>query len=102
LVTVNIATSSDNAVNGSTTIGNLKVYAYSDSNFSSAVPGFTSGLLNATGVVPTSSGDQKIAFDSTVQVPAGLTYYFKVQGDVAQTGIASGSRHGFGNNAPLG
>ncbi len=90
--TVNIATSSTPSGTSSTTVKQLKVYAYTDSGFSSTVSGFsTAGQLNSTaaGLV---DGDNIILMGGTsgsqayLQIPAGATYYFKVVGDVALTG----------------
>ena len=93
-INVNVATSSGSAVSGTTTVTNLKVYAYTDSGFSSPVSGFTNGQLNTTIAGLVSSGDNAVPFTSILQIPAGATYYFRVVGDTtltAGTGTFSGS-----------
>lgn len=92
-LTVNIATSSASAVSGTTTVTNLKVYAYTDSAFSTPVSGYTSGQIVAT-VAGLVSGDNDAQLSSILQIPAGSTYYFRVVGDTtltAGTGTFSGS-----------
>ncbi|MEX0651950.1 MAG: hypothetical protein WD509_00540 [Candidatus Paceibacterota bacterium] len=92
-VTVNIATSTGSAVSGTTTVTNLKVYAYTDSGFSNPVSGFTNGQVVAT-VAGLVDGDNAAALSSVLQIPAGSTYYFRVLGDTtltAGTGTFSGS-----------
>ena len=70
---VNIATSSVSTTNGTTSVTNLKVYGYTDSAFSTTVGGsFTAGQIVDT-------------------IPAGVTYYFKVVGDVTQVAGTTGS-----------
>jgi len=94
--TINVATSTGSAANGTTTVGNLKIYAYTDAALSQGVPGFTSGLISNTftgGIV--SNGNSKMVVDQSSQtkleIPAGSTYYFKVVGDVAQTAGSTNS-----------
>lgn len=78
----------DTSVSGATvTAGSVYVYAYTDSAFSIPVAGFTSGLLNTTGV--NAAAATKVAFDSALQVPAGQTRYFKVVATV--TAAAAGN-----------
>jgi hypothetical protein len=90
-ITINIATSTYTSANGSTNVSNIKVYAYTDANFSSPVgQGFVSGLLNTTGVVA-NGGNTKIAFDAPVQISAQTPMYFKVVGDVSQLAGTSGA-----------
>lgn len=102
-VTTNIATSTDSTTVGSTTVANLKLYAFTDSGLSQGVSGFTSGLVSclsgsscAAGGV--ANGNNSLVVNQSSQtkleVPQGQTYYFKVVGDVAQTGTASGTRTG--------
>jgi hypothetical protein len=84
-VTVNIATTTGNRnVSGTTTVTDLKVYAYTDSGFSSGVSGFTGGLVydGPEGVI---IGDNETEFTSLVTIPAGATYYFKVVADITLT-----------------
>lgn len=92
-VTVNLATSSASAVSGTTTVTDMKVYAYTDSGFSSGVSGFIGGLAydGGEGLV---AGDNEAEFSSLVNIPAGTTYYFRVVADVtltAGTGNFSGN-----------
>jgi len=91
--TVNIATSTASSVSGTTTVTNLEVFAYTDSSFSSPVSGFTNGSL-ATATATLVDGDNEIDFSSVLNIPAGATYYFKVEGDTtltAGTGTFSGN-----------
>jgi len=93
-ITVNLATSSASAVSGTTTVTDLKVYAYTNSSMSTPVSGFTNGLLATAIAQPANSGDNAIDFTSLLNVPSGATYYFKVIGDIALTsgtGTFSGS-----------
>ncbi len=87
--TLNLATSSDNAVSGSTTVTDLKVYAYTDSSFSTAVTqsannvAYTSGQIVTTVAKPlgtTTGVDNELVLINPLQIPAGATYYFKVVG----------------------
>ena len=92
--TLNLATSSDNATTGSTTVTDLKVYAYTDSAMGNPVANaadgtaFTSGQIVDTVSVPsglTTGTDNElliVAGAETLQIPAGQTYYFKVVGTV--------------------
>ncbi|NUQ57219.1 MAG: peptidoglycan-binding protein [Candidatus Paceibacter sp.] len=92
-ITVNVATSSASAVSGTTTLTNLKVFAYTDSGFSSPVTGFTNGQVVST-IAGLINGDNDAVLSSILQIPAGSTYYFKVVGDTtltAGTGTFSGS-----------
>ncbi len=89
-ITVNIATSSISVANGSTTVTNLKVYAFTDSSFSQAVAGFTAGQVVAT-LTGVNSGDNVAALSSILTIPAGQTYYFKVIGDITQVAGTTGS-----------
>ena len=93
-VNINVATSTASTVSGTTTVTNLEVRAYTDSSFSSPVSGFTNGVLATQTAGLVNSGDNAIAFDSTLQIPAGETRYFRVLGDTALTagsGTFSGS-----------
>ncbi|MFH0846416.1 MAG: peptidoglycan-binding domain-containing protein [Patescibacteria group bacterium] len=90
---VNVATSTASTVSGTTTVTDLKVYAYTDAAMSNTVSGFTNGLL-ATALATIANGDNNIGFTSLLNIPAGTTYYFKVTGDTtltAGTGTFSGS-----------
>lgn len=80
----NIATSSVSTANGTTTVDNLKVFAYTDSSFSQAVSGFTDGQVVAT-IDPPSSGDVELQLSSILTIPAGQTYYFELTGEVGGT-----------------
>ena len=88
-LTVNIATSTYSAANGTTSVTGLKLYGFTDASFSSGISGFTSGLLS-DGAVATQvlDGDNAMTIDQSsldkVTIPAGTTYYFKVIGTVAQ------------------
>ncbi len=74
-ITVNLATSS-------ATTTNLRLYAFTDSNFSVPAAGFSGGLLGT--VAAPISGDNKVSLGtSELQIPAGATYYFEVRGDVS-------------------
>jgi len=93
-LTVNVATSTGSAVSGTTTVTSLKVYAYTDSGYSTPVSGFTNGQVVATISGLVSSGDNDAQLSSILQIPAGATYYFRVVGTVtmtAGTGTFSGS-----------
>lgn len=92
-LTPNVITSSPSAVSGTTTIANLKIFAYTDASFSTPVSGFTNGQIIST-LSSVSSGDNTVALSSILQIPAGQTYYFKVTGETtttAGTGTFSGS-----------
>jgi len=89
-VTVNVATSTNTASNGSTSVNNLKIVAY-DSACSNVIgQGFTNGVLN-TAIANLASGDNKIAFSNPVQIAGGTTLCFKVMGDVSQVAGTSGA-----------
>lgn len=89
-VTPAIATSSGSAAQGTTTVTQLKIYAYSDSGFTSPIGGpFVNGLLN-TAINP-GYATTTIAFTNVLQIPAGQTYYFRVMGTVTQVAGTSGS-----------
>ncbi len=90
-LTVNVATSSASTANGTTSVTNLKVYAYTDSAYSNAVSGFTSGQIVATIATLVNGGDNVAALSSVLTIPAGQTYYFKVVGDVSQVAGTTGS-----------
>jgi len=92
---INVATSSGSNVSGTTTVTTLKVYAYTDSSFSTAVSGsYTAGQVVADITGLANSGDNVAALSSILQIPAGSTYYFRVVATVtltAGTGTFSGS-----------
>lgn len=91
-VTVNIATSSASTANGTTTVTNLKLFAYTDSAFSSAVGGsYTAGQVVDTIAGLASNGNNAAVFSSPLTIPATQTYYFKVVGDVVQVAGTTGS-----------
>src|SRR3989344_3060370 len=83
-VEVNGATSTGTAANGTTSVSSLKVYGYTDSSFSSGVPGFTDGQVVATITGLLNGGNNVATTSSIVTIPKGATYYFKVVGDVTQ------------------
>ena len=81
---VNVATSSPSTANGTTTATNLKVFGYTDSAFSNVIGGgYTAGQVVAT-LAGVANGDNTAALSSPLTIPAGVTYYFKVVGDVTQ------------------
>jgi hypothetical protein len=85
-IVANIATSTGSASNGTTTLANFKVYAYTNSDFTGPVSGFTDGQVVATvtsGVA--ANGDTEFQFSSILTVPAGATRYFKLVADVTGT-----------------
>lgn len=87
---VNIATSSVSS-SGTTTVTNLKVFAYPNSNFSGALGGsWTSNQIvsQINGLV--SSGNNVATTSSILTIPAGSTYYFKVTGTVTLSAPLSG------------
>ena len=90
-VTVNVATSTVSTASGTTTVNNLKVYAYTDSGYSNPVGGsFVNGQVVAT-IAGVNSGNNAAAFSAVLTIPSGMTYYFAVKGDVAQVGGTSNS-----------
>ena len=99
--TFRIATSATPTGSASTTVTNLKLFAYTDSDFSQAVSGFPSGQLNTTisGLPGDGTTDINVLCnhsqgptDDKLVIPAGQTYYFQLTADVALTGsITSGS-----------
>lgn len=91
-LTVNLATSTGNSVSGTTTLSNIKVFAYTDAAFNSAVGGFTDGQIVATIAAP-ANGDNDAVLSSALVIPAGSTYYFKIRGDVVFTS-GSGTLNG--------
>lgn len=84
-LTLNIATSAGNATVGTSSITNLKVFAYQDAGFGTAVSGFTDGQVVATVTALPSSGDNDLVLSSPLVIPAGSTFYFKVRGDATFT-----------------
>ena len=91
-LTINVATSSVSTSNGTTSVTNLLVKAYTDSGFSNVVGGsYTAGQIVDTIAGLLSSGDNVAALSSPLTIPAGQTYYFKVVGDVAQVAGTTGS-----------
>ncbi|HEY4520106.1 MAG TPA: hypothetical protein VJH33_03680 [Candidatus Paceibacterota bacterium] len=91
---INVATSSADAVTGTTTVENLDIYAYTDSAMSQVVPGYTDGLVYDGTDGQIISGDNDAALSSILQIPAGSTYYFKVLLDVTRTN-GTGTYAGF-------
>jgi hypothetical protein len=87
---INVATSSVSTTNGTTSVTNLLVKAFTDSAMSSGVSGYTDGQINTT-ITGLVSGNNSISFSSALTVPAGTTYYFKVIGDVSQVAGTTGS-----------
>ncbi|MEK7581951.1 MAG: peptidoglycan-binding protein [Patescibacteria group bacterium] len=82
---INLATSSASTANGTTSVKNVLVKAYTDSGFSNVVGGsYTAGQIVDTIASPVTSGDNAAPLSSPLTIPAGTTYYFKVVGNVAQ------------------
>lgn len=97
--TFRIATSSTPSGTSSTTVTNLKVFAFTDSGLSSPVSNYSAGgQLNATAaqLVGVGTTDIDVTFGHAsgpagstsdyVTIPANTTYYFKATTDVALTG----------------
>ena len=83
---ISVATSSYSATVGSTTVTNLKVFAYTDTGLSLSVPGaFTNAQVVST-VTTLVAGNNTMTISPILIVPKGSTYYFKVVGDVTQAG----------------
>jgi hypothetical protein len=82
-ITANIATSSISA------LADAKLYAFTDSGFSSPVSGFSGGLLDSnSGNIATGN----VSFDlgtSELQIPAGGTRYFEVRIDATLSGTGT-------------
>ena len=84
-----VATSSFASGGGVT---NLKLYGYTDANYSLPVSGVsTDGAVNYAGQTQVSSGSATLEFtvttgagaSTTIQVPAGATRYFELRGSVS-------------------
>lgn len=90
-LTINVATSSASTANGTTSVSDLKVYAYTDSSFSSGVSGFTDGQVVATITGLLNGGNNVATTSSIVTIPKGSTYYFRVKGTVSQAVGTTGS-----------
>ena len=90
-LTINVATSSVSTTNGTTSVGSLKVFAYTDSSFSNGVPGFTDGQVVATITALLSGGNNVATTSSILTIPKGQTYYFRVTGEVTQVAGSTGS-----------
>lgn len=90
---VNVGTSSASTANGTTSVNNLKMYAYTDSGFSQTVSGFSNGLINTPVTNLLNTGTTTVTATSPVVIPQGTTYYFKVVGDVTQQAGTNGT-HG--------
>ena len=91
-VALHVATSTNTSSSGTTTVKNLKVYAYTDSGYSNPVGGsFTNGQLNTTDTGLLDGGTNAEAFTSVLTIPAGTTYYFAVKGDVTQVAGSNNS-----------
>ena len=85
-VVANIATSTGSAANGTTTLTNLKVYAYTNSDFTGPVSGFTDGQVVATiNDAVAANGDTELQLSAILTIPAGATRYFKLVADVTGT-----------------
>ncbi len=63
-----------------------KVVAYTDSGFSTTIGGgFTNGEVLTATTIASTSADTDLVFSAPVRIPAGATYYFRVQVDI--TGV---------------
>jgi hypothetical protein len=88
-INVNIVTST--ATGGTTAVSNLRLYAYTESTFSSAVSQFPNGLVSQ---LPdeVANGSNLMGFTGPLVIPQATTYYFKVVGYVNQiTGTSANS-----------
>ena len=65
----------------SATVTNINMFGYTDSGYSAAVSGFTSGQISASNVSPTATAFT-ITPSAVINIPAGTTYYFEVRGTV--------------------
>ncbi|MBI5003899.1 peptidoglycan-binding protein [Candidatus Kaiserbacteria bacterium] len=92
-VGANIATSAVSTANGTTSVTALKLYAFTDSSFSSGVSGFVSGLVSSLSAV--NSGNNVLVINQSsldkLEIPAGSTYYFQVSGTVSQVAGTTGA-----------
>ena len=89
---INIATSSVSTSNGTTSVTNLLVRAYTDAGFSNVVGGsYTAGQVVATIVGVADGNNSAVITTAPLTIPAGQTYYFRVIGDVAQVAGSTGS-----------
>ena len=91
---LSVATSSGDATSGTTTLSDVKVYAYSDAAFSDTVDTdaaggeYTNGQVvdtvsdpNGSSVSGASSpADNNLDLSEPLRIPAGQTYYFDVRG----------------------
>lgn len=84
-LTVNLATST-------ATTTDLKIYAFTNSSFSSPVSGFTDGLLTGTVSTPVSGDNEYDLGSDELVIPAGTTYYFEVRGTVTITATTGTSQ----------
>ena len=95
--TAYIATSSA-PIGATTSVTNLRLKAFTDPSFSSPVNGFgeggaPAGQLNNTIASLINMGTTSILMNAStqgtgrdyLQIPAGATYYFQLQGDIGQT-----------------
>lgn len=85
-ININIATST-------ATTTDLKLYAYTNSAFSTPVSGFTDGLLTGSisGGLVTGDNEYDLGTDELI-IPAGTTYYFEVRGTVNVTATSGTSQ----------
>lgn len=67
----------------------VNLFAYTDAAYSSPVSGFTSGQISTSNVAPGAAGAVTITPSAVINIPAGVTYYFKLTGTVA--GVQTGS-----------
>ena len=86
---LSLATSSDSATQGSTTVTDLRMYAYTDSGFSSEVEESANNVAYVDGLIVTAipqplgtnaGVDNDLALINPLQIPEGETYYFEVTG----------------------
>lgn len=89
---INVATSSVSTTNGTTSVTNLKVYAYTGSDFATGpVAGYTAGQVVNTIAGLVNGGTTAAPLSSILTIPKGQTYYFKVVGDITQVAGNTGS-----------
>jgi hypothetical protein len=90
---VNVAISSPSTLNGTTSVSNLNLYAYTDPGYSMPAPGFSNGLVGNISSQITTNVINLFTFSSPVEIPAGTTYYFKLTGAVMQV-TGTNATHG--------
>ncbi|MDO8481941.1 MAG: peptidoglycan-binding domain-containing protein [bacterium] len=66
--------------------GQADLYGYTDSSYSSGIPGFVYGGINGLPVSYSSQGGY-LWFPRPVEIPAGQTYYFELRDSAKGTGL---------------